>query len=284
MIKYKHQQPKKPQHSPHAHREIIYGAKEQWVPDDDISPRLNDTGIKQVQGIVGSLLYYAHAVNNKLLATLSAISSQQAKATENTAKAVNQVLDYVATYPSDGITYRASNMVLAAHSDASFLTEPNSRSQAGAHIFLMEDDPIPWQNGPVHTLSHIMKFVMAAAVEAELTALYHTAQEMIPLQNALDEMGWPQPQWPVQTDNSTATGFIHDTIIQQRIKMIWMQNANTLAPVPGGTGTISFILGQRHIKYGGLSHQTPSAGLPHRPPTNPCRLDDTLRVCRGVAR
>lgn len=53
--------------------------------------------------------------------------------------------------------------------------------------------------------------------------LYIPAMEMIPLQNALKEMGWPQQKSPIQTDNSTAYGFINDTIIQQRIKMIWMQ-------------------------------------------------------------
>ena len=223
LLKYNHPRPRKPQHSPHAHREIVYGAKEQLLPDADTSPPLTAAGVKRIQGIVGSLLYYARAVDNKLLATLSAISSQQAHATENTAKAVTQLLDYVATYPSDGITYRASNMVLAAHSDASYLTESNSRSRAGAHIFLSEDDPIPRQNGPVLTLSHVIKFVMASAAEAELAALYHTAREMVPLRNALDEMGWPQPKSPIQTDNSTAAGFIHDTIIQRRIKMIWMR-------------------------------------------------------------
>jgi hypothetical protein len=223
LIKYNHPRPKKPQHAPHAHREIIYGAKEQLLPDADTSPLLNDEGVKRIQGVVGSLLYYARAVDNKLLATLSVISSQQARATENTAKAVHQLLDYVATYPSDGILYRASNMVLAAHSDASYLSETNSRSRAGAHIFLTEDDPIPRQNGPVLSLSQIIKFVMASAAEAELAALYHTAREMVPLRNALDEMGWPQPKSPIQTDNSTAAGFIHDTIIQRRIKMIWMR-------------------------------------------------------------
>jgi len=113
-------------------------------------------------------------------------------------------------------------MVLATHSDASFLTEQGSRSRAGAHIFLSEDDPIPRQNGPVLSISQIIKFVMASAAEAELAALYTTAREMIPLQNALEEMGWKQPPSPIQTDNSTATGFINDTIIQRRIKMIWM--------------------------------------------------------------
>ena len=215
LIKYNHPKPRKPQHAPHAHREIVYGAKEQLLPEADTSPPLDDEGIKRIQGIVGSLLYYARAVDNKLLATLSTISTQQAKATKNTEKAVSQLLDYVATYPNDGITYRASNMVLAAHSDASYLTEPNSRSRAGAHIFLTEDDPIPRQNGPIQTISQVIKYVMASAAEAELAALYTTAREMIPLRNALEEMGWPQPKSPIQTDNSTANGFIQDTIIQQ---------------------------------------------------------------------
>ena len=223
LLKYDHPRPRKPQQSPHAHREITYGAKEQLVPEADNSQPLDDAGVKRIQGIIGSLLYYARAVDNKLLATLSTISSQQAKATKNTAKAVHQLLGYVATYPHDGITYQASNMVLAAHSDASFLTEPVSHSRAGAHIFLSEADPIPQQNGPVLTISQIIKVIMASAAEAELAALYNTAKAMIPLCNALEEMGWKQPKSPIQTDNSTAKGFINETIIQQRIKMIWMR-------------------------------------------------------------
>eukprot|EP00804_Cyclotella_cryptica_P026104 CCRYP_013955-RA/>CCRYP_013955-RA protein AED:0.49 eAED:0.49 QI:0/-1/0/1/-1/0/1/0/61 len=61
---------------------------------------------------------------------------------------------------------------------------------------------------------------MASAAEAELTALYITARKLIPLRNALEEMGWTQSKTPIQTDNSTATGFVNDTIIERRIKMI----------------------------------------------------------------
>ena len=125
-----------------------------------------------------------------------------------------QLLDYVATHPNDGITYRASSMVLVAHSNASFLTEPSSCSRAGVHIFITEDDLIPQNNGPVLTRSQIIKFVMASAAKEELGALYLTAREMIPLWHALEEMGWPQPKSPTQTDNSMAAGFIHDAIIQ----------------------------------------------------------------------
>lgn len=193
LLKYSHQGPNKPQYVPHACRAITYGTKEQLLPDADSSPPLDGAGVKRIQGIIGSLLYYAWAVDNKLLATLSTLSAQQAHITENTSKAVDQLLDYVATYPSDGVTYQASTMVLAAHSDASFLTESGSRSWAGAHIFLTEDNPIPHPNGPILTLSQIIRFVMALAAEAELAALYLTEREMIPLQQVLEEMGWKQP-------------------------------------------------------------------------------------------
>ena len=36
---------------------------------------------------------------------------------------VHQFLDYSATHPDKIITYRASNVILSAHSDASYLSE-----------------------------------------------------------------------------------------------------------------------------------------------------------------
>ena len=265
LLKYNHQTPRKPQHSPHQHREIIYGAKQQLIPDDDTSPVLDADGIKRIQGIVGSLLYYARAVDNKLLVALSAISSKQATATVNTAKAVSQLLDYVATYPSDGITYRASSMILAAHSDASFLTEPGSRSRAGAFIFLSENDPIPRINGPILTMATIIKFVMASASESELAALYLTAREMIPLRNALDEMGWPQPKSPIQTDNSTAAGFVNDTIIQRRIKMLWMRLHWLRCRAAQGQFRFYWDKGNTNLADYSTKHHPPAYHLAHRP-------------------
>ena len=82
------------------------------------------------------------------------------------AKAINQLLDYVATYPDEGITYWASPMFLTAHSNASFLTETGACSSAGAHIFLSEDDPIHCTNGPILSLSHVIKHVVASAAKA----------------------------------------------------------------------------------------------------------------------
>ena len=82
-------------------------------------------------------------------------------------------------------------MILAAHADAGFINESKSRSQAGAHIFLSENEPKPKLNGPVLTIAQIIKTVMESAAEAEMAALYITATKMILLCNKLIGMGWP---------------------------------------------------------------------------------------------
>ena len=128
--KFQHMQPKKIQFSPHKHRPIDYGATQQLVKPTDTSQPLNEKIIKRIQGIIGALLYVGRAVNKKLLVTLSAIGAQQASATEDTAAAIEKLLDCVATYPNDGILFRKSDMILAAHADAGFLNESQARRRA----------------------------------------------------------------------------------------------------------------------------------------------------------
>ena len=120
LLKYGHPHPSKAQLSPHNHREVIYGAKEQPTPEDDKSPPLDNQGKKRIQGIVGALLYYGRAVENKLIVDLSSIVSQQDTTTERTKEAINHLIDYCATYPADRILYRSRDMVLCAHSNAGF--------------------------------------------------------------------------------------------------------------------------------------------------------------------
>ena len=113
-------------------------------------------------------------------------------------------------------------MILAAHSDASYLSKPNTRSRSGAHIFVSKNDPIPRPNGPVISIAWVIKSVMASAAEAELASLFITAQEMVPLRNTLTEIGWPQPKLPIQVDNSRTTGYVNNTIVARRIKFFDM--------------------------------------------------------------
>ena len=218
LLKYGYSFPKKPQLSPHKHREISYGAKEQISPEDDTSPPLDSQGTKRFQGIVGALLYYARVVDNHLLVGLSAIGSQQASATQRTSEATNQILDYCATYPADGIIYHSSDMFLCAHSDAGFHNESKGRSRAGAQIFLSENYAMPRWNGPVLTLAKIIKFVMSSASESELGAMFITAQEMVAMRKKLQEMKWPQPPPHPQTDNYAAAGVVNNTIVPKNMK------------------------------------------------------------------
>ncbi len=61
-----------------------YGADAQAPLPQDISRKLNEKEIKQVQKIVGSILYYARAVDMTVLMALSTIASEQTKGTERT--------------------------------------------------------------------------------------------------------------------------------------------------------------------------------------------------------
>ena len=188
LLKYGHPSPKKPQLSPHKHREVIYVTKEQLTPEDDTTPPLDSQGKKRVQGIVGALLYYAQSVDNKLLVGLSSIGLNQAAATQRTNDDINKILDCYATYSAYGIIYCSSDMFLCAHSDTGFHNKSNGRSRAGAHIFLSENDAMPRWNESVITLAKIIKFVVSSASEAEIGAIFITAQEIVAMRQTLEEI------------------------------------------------------------------------------------------------
>jgi hypothetical protein len=112
-------------------------------------------------------------------------------------KTVKQLLDYCATQEEAIITYNASKMILAVHSDAGYCNEKNACSQAGGHFFLSNDKKNPPNNGAILTNATIIKAVMSSAAKAKLGALYLNAKEAIYLQQILDKMGHPQPRTPI---------------------------------------------------------------------------------------
>ena len=88
---------------------------------------------------------------------------------------------------------------------------------------LSEDVPTPLQNGPVLKIAQIIKNVMSSASEAKLIGLFTIAKEMVPLRQALIEMGWTQPKNPVQCNNSTSVGVTNKTIIPRKTKSMDMK-------------------------------------------------------------
>jgi hypothetical protein len=114
-------------------------------------------------------------------------------------------------------------MVLAVHSDASYLSEPKARSRAGGHFFLSSDTPIPPNNGAVLNIAHIIKNVMSSATEAELAGLYIMAREAVYIRIILEELGHKQPPTPLQTDNAMADAVINGKIQPKRTKAMDMR-------------------------------------------------------------
>jgi hypothetical protein len=99
LVRYAHPTPAKPQHCPYTLNPITYGKDNQAPTPQDNSPLLNAAGKKRIQQIVGSFLYYAHAIDPTILKALLAIPSQQSNPTEETNGRVHQYLDYMATHP-----------------------------------------------------------------------------------------------------------------------------------------------------------------------------------------
>jgi hypothetical protein len=128
-----------------------------------------------------------------MLVALNAIAMQQASPTQKTMERVKQLLDYCASQEEVVLTYHASNMVLAIHSDAGYLNQSKAQSRAGGHFFLSSDVQNPPNNGAVLTIAQIIDAVMLSAAEAKLGALYINAKEAVHVRRILQEMGHPQP-------------------------------------------------------------------------------------------
>jgi hypothetical protein len=126
------------------------------------------------------------------------------------------------------LTYKASNMVLAIHSNASYLSKPKARSRAGGHMFMAGRDDIPTNNGAVVNILQIIRAVMSSAAEAELGALFINAKTAVSMHHTLEELGHPQPPTPIQTDNKTANDLLTNKIMPKALKAIdmhfhWLQ-------------------------------------------------------------
>ena len=224
LTRFRHAIAAKPEHAPHKSKAIQYGVKVQLTDPLDDSPMLPPEELTVIQQVIGCILYYARAVDPTMLVTLSTLASQQSKGTAHTADAITQLLNYCATHPDAEIRYVASDMLLKIHSDASYLSEAQARSRTGGHFFLGNHPNKPQiNNGAIHTIASIQRNVMASAAEAEVGALFDNTKHGTIIRTTLEELGHPQPPTPVQTDNSTASGIVNDTIKQQRSRAIDMR-------------------------------------------------------------
>jgi hypothetical protein len=133
-----------------------------------------------------------------------------------------QLLNYLVTQEDAILSYHASNMVLAVHSDASYLSNPKAQSQAGGHFFLSSNTTVPPNNVAILNRAHIIKKVMSSTTEAELAGLYILAPKAVYIRIILEELGHVQPPTPLQTDNAMADGVINGKVQPKRTKAMDM--------------------------------------------------------------
>ena len=134
-----------------------------------------------------------------------------------------QFLDYVVTQEEAIITFNASNMKLAVHSDAIYLSKPKAQSRAGGHVFLSNDALIPPNNRAILNVAHIIRHVMSSETEVKLAALYIMAREAVYIRIILEEMGHKQPPTPLQTDNAMAEAVTNGKVQPKRTKAMDMR-------------------------------------------------------------
>ena len=207
-----------PTHSPLPFTPPSY-AKIQYATQKE-KTKLQPSQITYIQKVIGSLLYYAHSLDNILLASLNHLATDISTADDNTLSNINHILNYVATYPNAKLLYKSSDMILRAHSDGSYLCAPKARSRGAGYVFL---GPESRCNAAVQVFCQLYKVVVSSVSEAELAALFMTAKHCIPMRQALLELGHPQPPTTLITDNETAKNLCNDNLKQKHSKSMDMR-------------------------------------------------------------
>ncbi len=211
------------QHAPYPSVPLQYGAKKQYATQELHTPLLDNKAKRFIQQVCGKFLFLGRAVDSTLLCLISTIASQSSKPAEDTMRQTLQLLDYLATQEDAVLSYHTSDMVLAVHSKASYLSKPKARSRAGGHFFLSNDTTIPPNNGAVLNIAHIIKNVMSSATEAELAGLYIMAREAVYIRIILEELGHKQTPTPIKTDNAMADTVINGKVQPKRTKAMDMR-------------------------------------------------------------
>ena len=116
-------------------------------------------------------------------------------------------------------------MRIVIWSDASYLSEPKSRSRAGGfHHLTSNGDPLTAPvNGAIDIVSSIIPTVVSSAAEAELAGLFLNGQLGLASRTTLADLGYPQSATPIITDNTTAQGIADQSVRQKRSKAVDMR-------------------------------------------------------------
>jgi len=235
-----------------------YGAKIHFDEVEDDTPITAEEKTR-IQQIVGVLLFYARAVDPTMLCAVNKLASHQAEPSATTVTQANRILQYAAKYPSASILLKASDMQLRCYSDASYLSEVNSRSRAGGILYLGDADTTTGVHGAIDYLSCIISTVVSSAAEAEYAALFLVGREAICANQTLTDLGFPQAATLIICDNQCAVGIANRSVKQKRSKAInmryhWIRDQVDLEAVtiewqPGAVNLADFFTKNHPTKH-----------------------------------
>ena len=175
---------------------------------------------KRIQKAHGKLLHYATQGDPSLEPAVIDASKQLANPTQDALNDAKRLLGYAAHNPNRGILYTASDMERRIQTDASHHRDPGSKSVAGGiHCLSNTDDPPTKVNGATQTICKaINTSVCASAAESEYAAQFINGVAGCHALNILSELGYPQSNTKMYSDNLVAKGIANDEITIRKSK------------------------------------------------------------------
>jgi hypothetical protein len=155
-------------------------------------------------------------VDARVLTATCALAAEQVSPTLATMTHLNCLLGFVSSHPNGRKVYRASDMIICVHSDASYLSRPRAWSVAGSTHYMgspamtfLADDPI---KHPISTHSICIPVICSFVAEAEHGGLFVTARIAVDERNILADLGHPEPATVIFCDNEVAIGLANRTV------------------------------------------------------------------------
>jgi len=224
-----------------------YGSSGPQISRRDSTPTVSDTLRKELQVVVGSILYYARAVDGRMLEAVSELSCLQSQPTVATMAKMERLLGYAAAHPDGQSVIYPSDMLLCVYSDASFNSRPKSQSVAGGYHFLGRSKSPDFLNSPILNVCSTIPIVCAAVSEAEYAAVFANCQVAVDERSMLASLGYPQPPTCVLCDNECAIGLALETVRPKKSKSIDLRLDWVRDRVRQGQFLVKFVAGKDNL-------------------------------------
>lgn len=173
--------------------------------------------IKQYQGVVGSIMWPAQMSRIECLFAVSQLSKHLTNPTTEHLQQGIRVIEYLLSYPSDGICFdssRTDQLSLQGYSDASFADDLDNRRSTCGYLFTLGN------MGPISFKSGRQPLVAQSTTEAEYIAMTLAAREAAALKNLLQELGVQQGPVAIHEDSQPAIDLLRRSAADGRSKHI----------------------------------------------------------------